>query len=110
VKTYVGDKKLYSTTVIVRDGEDRARLYYLTPDTSQRLFSYSPYGFDWGSPDSRGTVQLSLAILLDLLIDPVDALKHTHKLRRLIEGLPEAWTLKEADILAEIRKSELEAV
>lgn len=112
MKTYIGDRKRYGRTVVVRDGDEaKAHLYYLMEKPSQILFNHSPDGFEWGYGGS-GPAQLALAILLDFLGDAISALRlHQAFKANVIAALPEdEWTLTGVEIAAALEMIETEVL
>ena len=104
MKTYIGDRGRYGRTVVVRDGYgSMSRMYYLKEKPSQDLFNHSTDGFDWGYSGS-GPAQLSLAILLDFMVDPVEALKLHQTFKELVVSRLDhgAWILTEGSIMTAI--------
>jgi hypothetical protein len=74
----------------------------LRPRRSQEVYNHSPDGFEWGYGGS-GPSQLALAILLNELDSPVDALNLYQEFKdTFVAGWPRqigtGWVLTSADI------------
>jgi len=71
----------------------------LSPVPSQRVFSHSPNGFQWGYGGS-GPAQLALALLLDVTGQPELAVRlHQDFKREFVACWGEQWEMTSEEIL-----------
>jgi hypothetical protein len=83
--------------------DDNLTWFDLDPKPSQRLVSHSPDGFNFGYVGS-GSLQLSLALLLDTFDSSETALKYYRSFcLHVVSKLKRPWILTTEDIEQQIR-------